>query len=348
MKLTDLSIRKLPLLEKGQKIHYDDSLPGFGIRVSKKHKTFVVMYGRERRLKSFGRYPDVSLQTARNEAKRFLATPAPPASNKITYAEAAQRFLNDIEERNRPETIRQYRRHLNAFGYSGRLEAIRRADIQTHLKEYRDRKAAYMHALATMKVFFNWCLRQELIDRHPIMGEPILHVPPRERVLSLEELHALYAYDYPHFSTIVKLCMLTGQRRSEIAAIQPDWIENDTLTLPASVTKNKRTHTIPLTDTTLALLADCPFGKDGGLFNGWSNGKRRIDAHVPIEHWTLHDLRRTFSTIQAQLSTPIHVTERILNHSTGSISGVIAVYNRHSYLDEMRTALERYEQYVLE
>jgi len=133
-----------------------------------------------------------------------------------------------------------------------------------------------------------------------------------------------------------------------MAAIQPDWIESDTLTLPASVTKNKRTHTIPLTATTLALVADCPFGKDGGVLNGWSNGKRRIDAHVSIEHWTLHDLRRTFSTIQAQLGTPIHVTERILNHSTGSISGVSAVYNRHSYLDEMRTALERYEQHVLE
>lgn len=161
-------------------------------------------------------------------------------------------------------------------------------------------------------------------------------------MLSPEEIKVLWDYEYPHFSTIVKLCLLTGQRRSEIAAIAPDWINTDVLTIPANVAKNKRRHTIPISPQVLGLLEDVPFGRNG-VYNGWSNGKRRIDKHVNIPHWTLHDLRRTFSTIHAELGTPIHITERLLNHASGSVSGVVGVYNRYSYLDEMRAAQSKYE-----
>ena len=62
--------------------------------------------------------------------------------------------------------------------------------------------------------------------------------------------------------------------------------------------------------------------------------------------YTLHDLRRTFATIHAKIGTPIHVTEKLLNHVSGTISGVAAVYNRHSYMDEMRTAVAEYDAYL--
>ena len=82
-------------------------------------------------------------------------------------------------------------------------------------------------------------------------------------------------------------------------------------------------------------------------FNGWSKAKARIDKHVPLSlPWTLHDLRRTHSTMQARLGTPIHVTERILSHTGGTISGVAAIYNQHDYLQEAREALERLEECV--
>jgi integrase len=60
----------------------------------------------------------------------------------------------------------------------------------------------------------------------------------------------------------------------------------------------------------------------------------------------LHDLRRTFATVHDKIGTPIHVTEKLLNHVTGSISGVVAVYNRHSYMDEMRHAAAQYDDYI--
>lgn len=62
--------------------------------------------------------------------------------------------------------------------------------------------------------------------------------------------------------------------------------------------------------------------------------------------WTLHDLRRTFATNCAKLGIPIHITELILNHRTGTISGIVRVYNRYSYLDEMKDALLLHEKHI--
>src|SRR3989304_2531535 len=79
-------------------------------------------------------------------------------------------------------------------------------------------------------------------------------------------------------------------------------------------------------------------------FCGWSKSKTAFDRACGIEHWTLHDLRRTFSTIQARIGTPPHITERILNHQVGTLTAIAKIYNRYSYLDEMREAMFKYEQ----
>ena len=347
MKLTDLSIRKLKLTSSGRKIFFDDALGGFGVRVSPRHKTFVVLHGtgKHRQYRTIGRYPDWSLSDARSEAKKLLAGPSVPRSH-ARYRDAVNKFLEDCETRNRRETIRQYKNYLNAFSWNRKVADIGRANVLSHLRKYRGRPAAEVHALRTLKVFFNWCVRHEIVDRNPIAGERVSPAPARERYLTADEIRAIWKYDYPHYSTIVKLCLLTGQRRSEVAAIQLDWIQDDLLIFPATITKNKRSHTIPLSDRVKALLVDTPFGKHGP-WNGWANGKRRIDREVPIEHWTLHDLRRTYSTLMAEIGTPIHVTERLLNHVSGTVSGVARIYNRYSYLEEMRRAQAQYEAYLV-
>jgi integrase len=158
-------------------------------------------------------------------------------------------------------------------------------------------------------------------------------------VLSPKELKLIWQYDHPPFSDILKLCILTGQRRSEIAATTSDWIDGDVLHIPAHITKNKRPHSLPITGRSKQYL---PVGG----FNGWSKAKVRIDKHIPLQHWTIHDLRRTFSTIHAEIGTPLHVTEKLLNHVSGTVSGVAAIYNRHTYMIEMRDALEAYDAHI--
>ena len=70
------------------------------------------------------------------------------------------------------------------------------------------------------------------------------------------------------------------------------------------------------------------------------------DAPPAIAPWILHDLRRTAATGMARLNTPPHLVDKILNHTSGSIRGVAAIYNRHSYLEERRSALAAWGQWI--
>jgi len=67
---------------------------------------------------------------------------------------------------------------------------------------------------------------------------------------------------------------------------------------------------------------------------------------VEVPDWRLHDLRRTATTGMARLNFPPHVVDKVLNHVSGTIRGVAAVYNRFEYLEERRAALEAWGRYV--
>ena len=182
------------------------------------------------------------------------------------------------------------------------------------------------------------------------------------------ELKAVYrraeAFHYP-FGAIVRLLILTGQRRGEIGLLQWKWIDeaSQTITFPAEATKNNRSHTFPFGRIAAQVLEALPRmgeyvfpptretrnGVAVRVVNGWSNLKSTFDNSVDsVAPWTLHDLRRTFATNLAALGTPIHVTEKLLNHVSGSVSGVAAIYNRHAYMDEMRAAIINWEKRVAE
>ena len=210
-KITDLAIRKFPVPQRGQKAYWDDSLPGFAVRVSQGgRKSFVVMFGgaQNRRLKTIGRFPETTLSEARKAAKRLLANQSSYKS-ATAYSDAREDFLEECASKNRPNTVREYARYLNAYEYARKIEDISRRNIQDHLKIYNQHPSSYAHALTAFKVFFNWAIRHELIDRHPLAGERAVSSPPRNRVLTTEELKAIWHYEYPPFSNILKLLILT-------------------------------------------------------------------------------------------------------------------------------------------
>lgn len=176
---------------------------------------------------------------------------------------------------------------------------------------------------------------------------------PRARCLTNAELAAVWyaadAHGHP-FGNIVKLLILTGQRRGEIAALRSEWVTGNVIVFPADITKNGREHTLPIGRMAASIILGT---KCKGLlfqargseapFSGFGASKKSIDAKCGIEPWTLHDLRRTFATNLAALGTPIHVTEKLLNHVSGTTGGIVGVYQRHSYMDEMREAVQRWE-----
>jgi integrase len=368
--LTDISVKNLPAPTSGQVTHWDESLSSFGVRVSQGGtKTFVVVHGVERRRFTIGRYPVISLKQARDKAKELQAgltlglvekRPSP------AYVDALKLFLEACTSKNRKRTVDDYRRLLSrhfAFGQK-RLSDITRADIQARLDKLKHLPGEQRHALVTLKVFFNWVVREEYVSQSPIatMRSPTGQVA-RERVLTVDELAEVYqkaiAHPWP-FGPIVQLLVLTGQRRSEIAALRWSWMNRGErlITWPADFTKNRRTHTLPYGDMVASIIDNLPLrkGKDfvfpgrtekSQHFNGWGKCKAQFDTKlVGVDPYVLHDLRRTYSSTMAQLGTPIHVTEKLLNHVSGTISGVAAIYNRHSYLAEMRAAVSDYDNYL--
>ena len=67
----------------------------------------------------------------------------------------------------------------------------------------------------------------------------------------------------------------------------------------------------------------------------------------PLEHWTIHDLRRTVATGMAELGVQPHIIEALLNHVSGHKGGVAGIYNRATYDKEKREALNLWGEHVL-
>jgi integrase len=180
----------------------------------------------------------------------------------------------------------------------------------------------------------------------------------RDRVLNDDELArviiAARQIGSP-YGGIVELLALTGQRREEAARCVWDEIDLDKRlwTLPNLRTKNAKPHIVHLSDQAIAVLGKAKklgrfvFSAAGTHpFQDFSSAKRELDAISGVSGWRLHDLRRTCVSGMAGLGVAPHVADKILNHQSGTISGVAAVYQRHQFLTERKEALERWGAHV--
>ena len=365
MSLTDLQVKRLKPPQKGQKTYYDPGLPGFGVRVSQGgSKTFVVLYGKKRHRRSLGRYPDISLAEARILAKQVQAEIAlselSPSINRsdILFQTAVELFLEETKSRTKAKTVGEYRRLLNRhFTFECKLINVKRDQILDAIEELKNTPSEQHHAFVAIRTLMNWCVGRGYIQSS-LVPDLSFKTKPRDRVLNDRELALVWfraeEFGWP-FGRIVQLLILTGQRRGEIANLRRSWINEHTIHYPIEFVKNERPHTIPLGEWASAIINDLPTNTDllfpsrfddEKPFNGFSKSKNVFDRDLNIEPYTLHDLRRTFSSNMAKLGTPIHVTEKMLNHVSGTISGVAAVYNRHAYIDEMNAAYSIYEDYI--
>lgn len=359
-RLTDLGVKKLSLPLKGQVTYWDETTPGFGVRCSARSKSYVVMYGERRRLKTLGRYPDLSLAEARRKAKHYLATvtQVPDPKLEFDYETVVEEYLSDCQTRLRDSTLEGYNVYLRGIRFSGPISAISQGEVIRAIEQFTSKPSGQNYAFTSLKVFFNWAVRRQYLASNPLGALKRPHrSQSRDRVLSDVELKTLLKHTLRQrgrFNDIVSLLVLTGQRRGEIAGLLWSEIDGDRLVLPSVRTKNKREHVLPLGPKAVELLKNIDGGSqhvfglpdDDRPFNGWSKAQKRLHRGTGLGHFTLHDLRRTFATIHARLGTAVHVTEKLLNHSSGTISGVAAVYNRHSYMDEMRTAMKLYEGHI--
>jgi integrase len=376
--LTDLSLRSLPSVPGRQVDVYDSRVRGFGVRVSPNGtKSFFVYYrvGRTARRLTLGRYPNMRLGEARERARSALLAVSDGRDPAVAKQIQRDRYQADlfpavvdafidryakIHTRRWHETKRILERAFVAAWQRRTVRDLTQADVNVIIDGIVDRgtPASAIQALAAVRKLFNWA-----IERGYVESSPCAHIGPpaklssRDRVLSDEELAAVWqaasTFGYP-FGPIVQLLVLTGQRRNEVAGMRRSNLDlaGRLWSLPASQTKSGRAHVVPLTATGVCIINEVPMTGGDLLFapqdqanppSGFSKWKRALDEASGVEGWRLHDIRRTVSTGMARLQVPPHVVQRLLNHTTGSIEGVAAIYNRFGYLDEMRAALEEWE-----
>lgn len=370
--LTDTTIRNLKI-GKTRIDHFDAVQRGLGLRVAPSGlKSWFVMRrinGKMRRI-SIGRYPEVTLSAARKKAADLLdniATGNNPAMKAApTFEVALKDWFDREQDRKRGASEKRRALNLDAIPALGELEmnAITRSEIRALIDRIVDRGAP-VHAnrmLAYLRRFFNWAVERDIISASPAAG---LKAPTaetsRDRTLSEAELKAVWKASFVlsvPFDAYFRMLILTGQRRNEVAGAcwkefdlgKAEWI------IPASRAKNGSAHLVHLSPEALDSLSGMPrFENSPFVFttkltspiSGFSKIKTTIDEKSGVTGWTIHDLRRTFATVgTGQLGIDPVVMDKILNHRSGVVKGVAAVYQRAAYLEPRKAALAKWGKFV--
>jgi len=261
------------------------------------------------------------------------------------------------------DTRNLFARNVTPVWGHRQIDTITKKDVNLLLVEICERGSPLTsnRVHSAVRKFFNWCVEEDLIAASPAHGvRPKARETQRDRVVSDTELPKIWAacdeIGWP-FGPLVQLLALTGQRRSEVA--QMFWAELDLdqgmWSIPRERSKNDRANEVPLSTPALEIIKGLP--RYGDLVftvtgmtpvSGFPRAKRRLDELSGVTDWRFHDLRRTAATGMARMAVPPHVIEKVLNHSSGSVSGVAAIYNRYGYLDEKRAALDEWAQHVVQ
>ena len=264
------------------------------------------------------------------------------------------------------------------------IDSITRRDV-SQLLDGIEGPAASNFTFRHVRRLFNWSVEVGILDASPCVGLKERHrIASRDRVLTEPELRAFWqateTLGFP-FQHLFRLLALTAQRRGEVATMRwrdvpeldgplPIWV------IPAAIAKNGKEHSVPLSSQAVASLkllrAQTPpelrkpehflFTTTGDTsVTGFSKAKRALDAQMRallrednpdlpsdelLRDWRTHDLRRTAASGMAALGVRIEITEAVLNHRSGTISGIVAVYQRYDFAPEKREAITQWADHL--
>ena len=366
---------------------FDTEQRGLAVRVvasgSKSYLAQYVTAGRKRRV-PLGSVDAISLAAARIAARTVMGDVAkgtdPAAQRKAAVEDAkveAQRermtLARLIDDWTRLHlSTRKPRYQAEAAGTIKRVfadwlnrpaERLARKDVVQLIDRLPPSMARATAAYG--RACYGWGAKRESVPGNPFVSLPVQASAKRDRVLDDIEVARVWAAALgtpAPFGPVVRLLLLTGQRREEVGGMA--WVEVSadlaTWTIPAERTKNGVPSVVPLPAPAQAMLrarlaevreqrCGLVFPGESGkaVFGGWSKSKAKLDKDSGVIGWRLHDLRRTMATGLQRLGVRLEVTEAVLNHVSGTRGGIVGIYQRHDWAAEKRTALDGWAAHVL-
>lgn len=379
-KLTKRACEAAAATGSGWSVVWDSEIRGFGLRVrGAGTRAFVVFYrtrdGRKR-LHTVGRFPEMTVDQARQEARRLLVDAmqgGDPAGERQrvrrspTIAQLAEVYLDGYarpRKRTWKDDAQRIRDYLIPEWGGRKAESIRRADVSALHRKIGERSGQYAanRALALISHMLGWAERQGMLPEghpNPARGVERFRERSRDRWLSPDEVRkvvsAVEAEPNPYVRAYFWLSLMTGCRKCELLFAR--WVDVDlergVLRLPE--TKNGRSHEVPLAGHAQQVLQALPRRAGSPyVFAGRAPGSvlsvaaidkawRRIRAAAGAKDARLHDLRRTVGSWLAQSGVSLHLIGHLLNHKSPTVTNVYARFAN----DSARAALEHHATAVL-
>ena len=376
-RLTDADVKRLKAPTKGNKITYDDTVKGFGARVTAAGaRSFILGYrtrtGQQRRY-TIGSFPDWQTTAAREEAKRLkreIDSGSDPlaeiAEQKAapTVDDLIERVTEEHLPRKKPHTQAQYLRmfRLHIRPALGRLKVaeVRFADTDSlHRRITRNSGPAVANrCMALLSRCFTLAIKWEWRETNPVKGIERNVEVPRKRYLSADELKRLIDIldrdSDQQAADILRLLLLTGARKSEVLAMK--WEDVDlragTWSKTAHLTKQKRDHVTPLSGPAIELLTALRRRTNSPTWVFPANGPNpskcghrvmiwqswlAIRKAAGITNLRIHDLRHSFASQLASSGASLALIGQLLGHTQPQTTARYA----HLFDDVQREAVER-------
>ena len=368
--LTEASVAKLKPPATGHLDYFDTGMPGLVLRLnSGGSKTWCALHYLKKSkdgkrvtvptTRKLGRYPHLKLKEARDRARIFLADPqkALAQAGSGSFHEVAETFIKRhvaaSKLRSQPEIERCLAKYIYPAWAHRPFREIKRGDVADLLDGIQDRHGARQAdlVLAIIRKMANWyATRTDDYVSPVVRGMRRSNGSERKgkRILDDDEIRALWNADAGTFGGLVKVLLLTAQRRDKVATMKWDDISDDTWTIVSAEREKGNAGSLRLPPLALDIIQAQPriagnpyvfVGRGSGPFNSFAQRKDELDAKLPdMPPWVLHDLRRTARSLMSKAGVQRDHAERVLGHA---IPGVEGVYDRHPYADEKADALLR-------
>jgi integrase len=369
-RLTDKQIQNLTVAKR--KNIADPVLAGHYLRVTPNGaKTFACVArdpSGKQHWHTIGSADLLTLDAAREKARRILGAikEGSSADGPETFATVADDWVKRHLEANGVITLRNKTRYLAnhilpVFGARD-FRSIRRSDVAKLMDGVSDNAgpAAADEVLSIVRSICSWYATRNDDYTSPIikgMRRTKSAERARDRVLTDDEIRAVWnaAGSVAPLGAIVKLLLLTGQRRTTVASMQWEDVDVDgTWRCVEGPRQKGRGGELILPEMALDVIRSqprfahslyvFPAARGKGHFKAYASGKKALDAAMaeaaPVgafTNWTLHDLRRTARSLMSRAGVTFEIAERMLGHSQPGVAGI---YNRHSYVTEKAQALK--------